>query len=128
MLQIACLKVLNGKAVFAGRSSFKTWFFSVIRNTAAGQRRSEFLRSFGLSGLRPPDSSPSGEDLAMRNEKAARLREVMKALPERQREVLQLVFYHDLSIAEAAEVMDVGIGTARTHYERAKEQMRRMLL
>jgi len=56
-----------------------------------------------------------------------RLKEALGKLPTRQREVLQLVFYHDLSIVEAAKVMGVGIGSARTHYERGKKQMRRRL-
>jgi RNA polymerase sigma-70 factor (ECF subfamily) len=41
--------------------------------------------------------------------------------------VLHLVFYQDLSIAEAADVMDVGLGTARTHYERGKARLRQLL-
>src|SRR5262252_552214 len=51
VLQLVYLKVLCGKAVFDGRSSFKTWLFSVIRQTAAGERRTELFRILRLGKL-----------------------------------------------------------------------------
>jgi len=124
VLQLVYLKVLSGKAVFDGRSSFKTWLFAVIRKTAAHEHRMELLRRLRLSQIpKVPDlrspSEQSGVEIG--------LKEALGALPARQREVLQLVFYHDLSIVEAAKVMGVGVGSARTHYERGKKQMRRRL-
>ncbi|MGD0302532.1 MAG: RNA polymerase sigma factor [Bryobacteraceae bacterium] len=124
VLQLAYLKVLSGKAVFDGKSSFKTWLFAVIRKTAAHERRMELLRRLRMSQIpkaldgQPPEE-PSGIEV--------RMKDALGKLPRRQREVLQLVFYHDLSIVDAAKVMGVGIGSARTHYERAKKQMRRRL-
>jgi len=37
------------------------------------------------------------------------------------------VFYQDLTIQEAAEVLAMPVGTARTHYERGKERLRLLL-
>ncbi len=124
VLQLVYLKVLSGKAAFDGRSSFKTWLFAVIRKTAAHEYRMELLRRLRLSQLpKAIDAKPSCEQHGVE----IRLKETLAKLPARQREVLQLVFYHDLSIVEAAKVMGVGIGSARTHYERGKKQMRRRL-
>jgi RNA polymerase sigma-70 factor (ECF subfamily) len=131
VLQTVYLKVLAGKARFNGRSAFKTWLFAVIRNTAADFRRREWLRRLRLNN-RSEDvtsaASRSGfEEAIYQTEIQSLLRRWLEALPRRQQEVLQLVFYHDLSLAEAAEVMRVSTGSARTHYERAKKQLRRQM-
>ena len=124
VLQLVYLKVLSGKAVFHGKSSFKTWLFAVIRKTAAHERRMELLQRLRLSQIpKARDEKPPSEQSGVE----VRLKEALGKLPARQREVLHLVFYHDLSIVEAAKVMGVGIGSARTHYERGKNQMRRRL-
>jgi RNA polymerase sigma factor (sigma-70 family) len=128
VLQSSYLKVLDGQAVFAGRSSFKTWLCGVIRHTAAEQRRRRMLRR--LWGAQPlntvalVDPSPHADAVLGRSESSARLSAALEALPRRQREVLHLVFYQDLTIREAAEVLGVSIGTARVHYERGKDRLR----
>jgi RNA polymerase sigma-70 factor (ECF subfamily) len=56
-----------------------------------------------------------------------RLESAVAALAPRQRQLIDLVFYHELSIREAAKVLGISVGSARTHYERAKKQLFRML-
>ncbi|MBI4410413.1 MAG: sigma-70 family RNA polymerase sigma factor [Gemmatimonadetes bacterium] len=129
-LQLAYLKVLDGKARFDGRSSLKTWLFGVIRRTAAEERRRYWLRRRRFRNDAHPavaDPGPSPDAQIAEAERRARLLAAMRVLPRRQREVLELVFYHDLTIAEAAAVMAVSLGAARRHYERGKARLRREL-
>ena len=131
VLQTAYLKVLEGKARFNGSASFKTWLFAVIRKTALDQRRKHFLRSLVI--LRAAEDRTAGsrverpDESAYRSEVQAVFRNALARLPNRQREALQLVFYHDLSLQEAAVVMGVSIGSARTHYDRGKKRLRELL-
>ena len=69
-----------------------------------------------------------GADLVLEeSDRRARLIRALNSLSRRQKEVLQLVFYHDMTIEEAAAIMKVSIGSARTHYERGKKALARKL-
>ncbi len=130
VLQTSYLKILDGRARFDGRSSFRTWLFGIVRHTAAEARRRErwgrWLPLVGLSAT-ARDGRPDSATALVRSEDSRRLELALGQLPARQREVLHLVFYQDLTIAEAAEVLGVSLGTARTHYERGKAALREML-
>ena len=132
VLQASYLKVLDGRAVFDSRSSLKTWIFGVIRRTAAEHRRWSVLRHLrGVQWLEGRTSAAESVDdpaqAVCRSEESERLVAALATLPARQRDVLHLVFYQDLTIREAAEVLGVAIGSARTHYERGKSKLRELL-
>jgi RNA polymerase sigma factor (sigma-70 family) len=128
VLQAVYLKIFERKAVFDGRAAFRTWLFAVIRKTAAEGRRQRFFRRLALARQREVEPAPtqpqSPERAAYLAEVRTAFRALVGGLPRRQSEVLQLVFYHDLSLSEAAAVMEVSLGSARTHYERGKRRLR----
>jgi len=127
ILQIAYLKVLDGRARFDGRAAFKTWLFAVIRHTAADERRRRWLHWLRLDGYRQErndDVQPAARgDALEQTERVQLFRETLAKLPRRQQEVLHLVFYQDLTIEDAAGVMGVSLGSARTHYARGKQHL-----
>jgi RNA polymerase sigma factor (sigma-70 family) len=120
VLQQTYVAILDGSARFDGAASLRTFVFSVVRNVAAMRRRrsrrfaSLIARWFERGEpLAPPPSLDSG----------ATVRLALRTLPSRQREALELVFYREFTIAEAAAIMGVSIGTARIHYERGKHAL-----
>ncbi len=129
VLQTTYMKVVSGRARFGGRSAFRTWLFGVIRQTAREHERrarSHWQRA-ELLAREVPTATEESTDAAERAERSRLLLEALAELPDRQREVLHLVFYQDLTIREAAEVMDVSLGSARVHYERGKKRLRSLL-
>lgn len=130
VLQDAYLKVLDGRAVFRGDSAFRTWMFGVVRRTASEHRRN-VLRRLATAWREerhdvawdPADPGATIDARAL----AFRLRQALRSLPRRQREVLHLVFDQDLTVEAAAGVMGVSVGSARTHYARGKARLRDLL-
>jgi RNA polymerase sigma-70 factor (ECF subfamily) len=132
VLQTVYLKILEGKACFRGEASLKTWLFAVIRKTAIGEHRKNLLRK-----LRWSDGSGQATTLVSpaeqpgvafeKSEAQAIFQNALKSLPRRQCEALHLVFYQDLSLSEAADVMGISIGSARQHYDRGKKRLRESL-
>lgn len=138
VLQASVLKLLDGRARFDGRSSFRTFAFGVIRQTARERRRRALVRSLIL--LRPiarDELAPRAGDASRgsgapdarleHSRESARLVAALAQLPGRQREILHLVFYGELTIEESARVAGVALGTARTHYARGKQKLRELL-
>lgn len=127
-LQSAYLRILSGQARFDGKSSMRTWVFGVIRRTAMEELRGERIRDARRPGGEfdaelVADSSCGADVAAERSEQSAALISALGTLSPRQREVLQLVFYHDMTIDEAAQVMHISLGSARTHYDRGKKAL-----
>lgn len=132
VLQTAYLKIADGRAVYGNGSSFRTWLFGVIRNTARDMQRKSAMKNAFLSLLKTrnqlsPDESDSPEDYALRDQEREHVSRALADLSKRQQEVLHLVFYQDMTIEEAAKVMVVTVGSARKHYARGKEAVRKRI-
>jgi RNA polymerase sigma factor (sigma-70 family) len=127
-LQSSYLKVLDGRARFTGGSSFKTFLFGVIRRTAAEQRRSRLLARLRLARWVPgrPAAPDDPERDAALSLDARRLARALRTLPPRQRQLLELVFVHELTVEEASLALGISAGAGRVHYHRGKTRLRRL--
>lgn len=116
VLQLVYLKILEGKAVYKEKSQVKTWLFSVIRFTAYEELRKEGKNTSldNLGDMAYEDDPPENDSHEA----------LLQALPDRQKEVLLMVFYHDMTLEQCAEVMQLHIGTVRTHYDRGKKKLK----
>lgn len=105
--------------------AFRTWLFRITVRRARRRllaRRLPAPRSDVELVAAPPaaDSLVLGEDVA-------RLRAALPRLPERQREVVVLRHYHDLSFAEIAEVLGIREDNARANHYQGLKRLRREL-
>jgi RNA polymerase sigma-70 factor, ECF subfamily len=128
VLQDVMLAAWRNAPNFRGESSVRTWLLVIARNRAMNTHRKRKLPlvtlddAFGVFG---GDTGP----LEKIERKAAQsaVREALEHLPTQQREVLVLVFYHQLSGPEVADVLGINVGTVKSRLHRAKETLRRVL-
>jgi RNA polymerase sigma factor (sigma-70 family) len=98
----------------------RAWLFTIQRNLFLNGLRQRRQRGVQV-GVETLDEFPAAEGAA---DGSAGLRD---ALPEEQRSVLLLVGVEDLSYEQAAQVLDVPIGTVMSRLSRAREKMRQFM-
>jgi RNA polymerase sigma-70 factor (ECF subfamily) len=70
---------------------------------------------------------PRPPEIVEQQEAKGAIQRALGQLPREQRETLELVFFHELSGSEVAEVMGVAPGTVKSRLHRAKAALRQLL-
>jgi RNA polymerase sigma-70 factor (ECF subfamily) len=128
ILQDVMLAVWDHAAEFEARSKVKTWLLVIARNRAINTHRKKSVPIIHLSDAWQTASEDTGPTEAIeRQERQETVRAALQQLPEAQREVLVLVFYHGLTGPEVAEILGISEGTVKSRLHRAKEMLKRVL-
>ncbi len=125
VMQQSYLAIIDGSARFDGASSLKTWLFGVVRNVARRHHRARrvYVAVVARFGAQPRDGSRAMADLRGGDTVGVAL----ATLPRRQREVLELVLWAEFTLEQSAAILGISVGSARTHYHRAKQTLRARL-
>ncbi len=126
VLQDVMLAAWKSAPRFRGDSKVRTWLIAIARNQAINYRRKRKLTLVELHDTYNSDGTGPLERIE-RASRAELLREAIQQLPTQQRETLELVFFHQLSGPEAAEIMGVSEGTVKSRLHRAKDTLRGLL-
>ncbi|MBC9714095.1 SigE family RNA polymerase sigma factor [Streptomyces sp. TRM66268-LWL] len=94
-----------------------------LLNTRTSQWRKRKVDEFACDELPEPDPMPVSDPAEQQALKDAMWRAIMK-LPDRQRSMVVLRYYEDLSEAQTAEVLGVSIGTVKSAVSRALGKLR----
>ena len=124
--QEAFFKAYRALNTFKDGSKFSTWIFSIAYH-ACCDRLAKRKRFSDDEVPDRADAGPGPADLASRNESAAALHAAIEALPQKYREVVTLYHLQGRQYEEIASVLDLPLGTVKTHLFRAKEQLRKAL-
>ncbi len=124
---------------FARRSAYRAetddarpWLYGIAHNLLRNQLRAERrqLAAYARHGVDPladPDAAVAFSTADTRADSAAvsaRLAQVLAAMPSRDRNVLLLYAWADMSYAEIGQAMNIPVGTVRSRLSRARRQLR----
>lgn len=124
--QEAFFKAYRSLRTFRPGAKFSTWIFSIAYHCCCDRlnRRKRYSNE-ELPDRADPGAGP--EQQAIAGDEARRLRAAIAQLPEKYRTVITLYHLQGSQYDEIAQVLEIPIGTVKTHLFRAKEQLRRML-
>lgn len=126
IFQEVFIKVNQKLYTFQGESSIKTWIIRITINACKDYIKSAWNQKVtALTEVH--ENTLAGEDDYRAVEQADEGRMVRDAvikLPQKYKDVLLCVYYQDMTVTEAAKILGIAEGTAKSRLSRAKEKLR----
>ena len=107
---------------------FKAWLFQIARNVCYdGFRREKEIPSGISKEFVRGESLETPEKYMQAKQMSERVRDALSQLPDMQRDVLILRFYHELKIKEIAQITNTVNATVKSRLRQGMEKMKRAL-
>jgi RNA polymerase sigma factor (sigma-70 family) len=121
VLQETMIVVWKKAKTFKGNAKVSTWILGIARNLAFNLLRKE------KRGARLPEERSAETNPAKRIETAVQVERALETLPDHHREVMHLVFYEEMNLREAAEVLGIPEGTVKSRMHHARKALAKEL-
>jgi len=113
---------------FEGRSAVTTWMLGIARFKAlSALRRRQEDELDDETAERIEDQSDDPETALSKKDTGAVLRECLTKLTAEHREVIDLVYYHEKSVEEVAEITGIPAATVKTRMFYARKKLSELL-
>jgi RNA polymerase sigma-70 factor (ECF subfamily) len=126
LAQEVFLKVHRGLPYFRGEARLSTWIYRIVQNVCS-QARSRRAPEVSLDDrdrpMEPGLVDAAFADLELRD----RLQKALAQLPDHYRFLIAAHYLEGIQYEALAEMLDVPLGTVKTHLYRAKRQLRELL-
>jgi RNA polymerase sigma-70 factor (ECF subfamily) len=122
------LSVWRQASTFENRSRVSTWILSIARFkalTARGRRQDRQLDEASTEML--ADAADTPEQTVLHSDRNAQLRSCIAQMSREQREVIDLVYYHEKSVEEVAQIIHLPKNTVKTRMFYARKRLARIL-
>ena len=113
---------------FEGRSQVSTWLLAIARFKALSalrRRPDEELDDEAAEAIEDPSDDP--EVALEKKDKSAAIRKCLEKLSAEHREIIDLVYYHEKSVEEVAQIVGIPENTVKTRMFYARKRLAELL-
>jgi RNA polymerase sigma-70 factor (ECF subfamily) len=113
---------------FEGRSQVSTWLLAIARFKALSalrRRPDEELDDEAAEAIEDPSDDP--EVVLDKKDKSASIRKCLEKLSAEHREIIDLVYYHEKSVEEVAQIVGIPENTVKTRMFYARKRLAELL-
>jgi RNA polymerase sigma-70 factor, ECF subfamily len=122
------LEVWQNAGNFEGTGSAASWILSIARHRAVSNLRKPCEESWdqdAADALHDPGDNP--EVAAQKADKGAIMRRCLDVLSPEHKGIIDLVYYHDMSISEVSDVLQIPENTVKTRMFHARKRLSELL-
>ncbi|MBB5050621.1 sigma-70 family RNA polymerase sigma factor [Afipia massiliensis] len=122
------LDVWRQAGKFEGRSAVSTWLLAITRFKAlSALRKRKDAELDDETAAAIEDTSDNPEVTAAKKDTSNALRNCLTALSPEHREIVDLVYYHEKSVEEVAEIVGIPENTVKTRLFYARKKLAELL-
>ncbi len=122
------MEIWRSAGRFEGRSNVSTWMLSIAHNKCVSALRKRREANWDEdSAQQIADENDDPEVAAQKADKAELLRRCIAQLSDDHREVIDLVYFHEKSIAEVSEIVGIPEATVKTRMFYARKRLSEIL-
>lgn len=128
-VQESWIRVIRFARQFRGRSRFKTWLYRVVINQCRNLQ-AVTVRALGVDGPIPPATAATTagpDDNAAANDRNHVLRRAVARLNPDQQVIVLLCYHSGMTHEQAAEILEIPLGTLKSRLHAALEELRTSL-
>ncbi len=128
VVQEAFMKVWDLRQNWSDYNNLQAWVMRVTKNKAIDKTRSKHRRTSSLDGVyHLPKKENTPEQKAIISDELQRIHIYMQKLPEKQRLIMELRDFEELSYNEIAEQLDIPMNHVKVNLSRARKAIRNYL-
>lgn len=117
----------DGRAALSDPGAASAYLRSAVLNRARSQLRKREVRRRHLRSVQAPPAAPAADHDVLVSDENRRVLAALDRLPDRQRQVLVLRYYGELSVAATADALGISAGSVKTHAHRGLAALEALL-